>query len=176
MELAIWCSRTIKYAPIYANITQYSNLSLKYMFLRVLLSGLKYDLCSIWNELIMQSYFWDSCKLLSKTQKILHIHTKDSSLLYSGSLMKGSDCVLTWRYSSRARSWGWWDRLCSWTWPLGSWAQQSWCPPWPGLCLGLVPTGSHTRSPCCSAWKSRRWREDRREREMLHRKVADGLS
>lgn len=31
MELAIWCSRAIKYAPIYANITQFSNLSFKYM-------------------------------------------------------------------------------------------------------------------------------------------------
>lgn len=161
MEFAIWCSRTIKYAPIYANITQFSNLSFKYMCFTFRFEIWFMQHLEWINHAVL---FWDSCKLLSKTQKILHIHTKDSSLLYSGSLMKGSDCVLTWRYSSRARSWGWWDRLCSWTWPLGSWAQQSWCQPWPGLCLGLVPTGSHTRSPCCSAWKSRRWREDRRER------------
>lgn len=52
----------------------------------------------------------------------------------------------TWRCSSRARSSGWWGRPCSWTSPLGFWAQQHLCPPSPGSRLYPNPPESHKRS------------------------------
>lgn len=62
----------------------------------------------------------------------------------------------TWWCSSQGRFWGWWDRWCSWTWPPGSSAQQSWCPPWPAWRLWPSQLKSRRQSPCCSAWEDRR--------------------